>query len=127
TVHGLSDAQLGEHPTVSALCLGGLIKHVAAMEELWIRFVTEGPAVLSHDLPDGVSWADIVSGRATEYPQSLIDYQAEFQLRPDDTLAGSLARYERVAARTEEVIAAVDDLSASQPLPEAPWYEPGAR
>jgi hypothetical protein len=32
TVRGLGDEQLGEHPTVSALCLGGLIKHVASIE-----------------------------------------------------------------------------------------------
>ncbi|MEK8169855.1 DUF664 domain-containing protein [Streptomyces sp. M19] len=38
---------------------------------------------------------------------------------------GILARYEQVAARTEEIIASVPDLSATHPLPEAPWNEPG--
>ncbi|GAA1016416.1 hypothetical protein Aple_020080 [Acrocarpospora pleiomorpha] len=28
---------LGERPTASALCLGGLIKHVASIEEGWLR------------------------------------------------------------------------------------------
>lgn len=32
TVRGLSDEQAGERPTASALCLGGLIKHVASIE-----------------------------------------------------------------------------------------------
>lgn len=37
-----------------------------------------------------------------------------------------LARYERVAVRGEEIVASVPDLSATHPLPEAPWHEPGA-
>ena len=35
-------------------------------------------------------------------------------------------RYEEATRRTDEVVATVD-LDASQPLPEAPWFEPGAR
>jgi hypothetical protein len=45
---------------------------------------------------------------------------------PGETLAGVLADYERVAARTDELVATVD-LDAAHPLPEAPWFEPGAR
>lgn len=44
---------------------------------------------------------------------------------PGETLAGIIARYEQVAARSEEIIASVPDLSATHPLPEAPWHEPG--
>jgi Protein of unknown function (DUF664) len=33
TVAGLSDAQAGRRTTVSELCLGGLIKHVAHAEQ----------------------------------------------------------------------------------------------
>ena len=42
------------------------------------------------------------------------------------TLASLLEEYERVAARTAEVVGALDSLDASQALPEAPWFEPGA-
>jgi hypothetical protein len=45
TTRGLSDEHAGERPTVSALCLGGLIKHVASIEEGWMRFVVDGPVV----------------------------------------------------------------------------------
>jgi len=45
---------------------------------------------------------------------------------PGETLAGILARYEQVAARTEEIVAALPDLSVAHPLPEAPWHQPGA-
>ncbi|MBH0781275.1 DinB family protein [Nocardia bovistercoris] len=126
TVRDLTDAQLGERPTVSALCLGGLVKHVAATEEGWLRFVVDGPSGLSFALPDGVTWEEFMNGTAREYPQWAIDRQNDFQMLPDDTLTAILARYERIAAETERVIAEVPDLSATHPLPEAPWSEPGA-
>ncbi|MET8052149.1 MULTISPECIES: DinB family protein [unclassified Streptosporangium] len=126
TVRGLSDEQLGERPTVSALCLGGLIKHVASIEEGWMRFVVEGPSAMRHDLPDGVTWADLAAGTAREVPQWAIDHQNDFRMLPGETSAGILARYEQVAARSEEIVAAVPDLSATHPMPEAPWNEPGA-
>ncbi|WP_371101476.1 DinB family protein [Streptomyces sp. PU_AKi4] len=123
---GLSDEQAAARPTVSALCLGGLIKHVASMEEAWTAFMTEGPSAMRHDLPDGVTWADLAAGTAREVPQWAVDHRNGFRMLPGDTLDGVLARYARVAARTEEVVASVPDLSAAHPLPEAPWYEPGA-
>lgn len=126
TVHGLTDDQAGERPTVSALCLGGLIKHVASIEEGWINFVVDGPKALTYDLPEGVTWADLASGAAREIPQWAIDYGSQFQMQPGETLAAVLARYEEVAAQTEKTIAAVTDLSATWPLPQAPWNEPGA-
>ncbi|MEW2178431.1 DinB family protein [Streptomyces sp. NPDC005406] len=126
TTVGLDDEQAGASPTASALCLGGLIKHVASTEESWMRFVVSGPSAMSHDLPEGVTWADLAAGTAREIPQWMIDHGNEFRMLPGETLAGVVARYERVAARTEEVIAAVPDLSATHPLPEAPWHEKGA-
>ncbi|MFI9103007.1 DinB family protein [Streptomyces fildesensis] len=126
TVRGLSDEQAGERPTAGALCLGGLIKHVASMEDAWTRFVTEGPSAMRYDLPNGVTWEDFAAGSAREYPQWAIDHQNDFQVLPGETLTGIVARYEQVAARTAEIIATVPDLSATHPLPEAPWNEPGA-
>ena len=126
TVRELSDEQAGERPTASALCLGGLIKHVTAMEENWIRFAVEGPVEMSFELPDGVTWADITSGTAREFPKWLIDHQDQFRMQPGETLAGILERYEAVAAHSAEVIASVPDLSVTYPVPDAPWSEPGA-
>ncbi len=126
TTDGLTDAQAGERPTVSTLCLGGLVKHVAATEAAWMRFVLDGPSAMSFDLPEGVTWSDFLAGTATAYPQWAIDRQEDFRMLPGETLAGVLAGYEEVAARTAEVVARVPDLSSSHPLPEAPWNEPGA-
>jgi uncharacterized damage-inducible protein DinB len=125
TTRELSDAQLGEHPTVSALCLGGLIKHVASTEEAWMQFVLEGPSAMTFDLPEGVTPEEFMAGTAREYPQWAIDRMNDFAMLPGETLAGVLERYEQVAAETEKVIAGVPDLSATQPLPDAPWSEPG--
>ncbi|MFE7455509.1 DinB family protein [Streptomyces sp. NPDC057554] len=125
TVRGLDDARIAERPTVSGLRLGGLIKHVASIEEGWLRFVADGPSALRYDLPEGVTWEDFKAGTAQTYPQWAIDRQTEFQVLPGETLAGILARYEEVAARTTEIVAALPDLSVTHPLPEAPWHEPG--
>ena len=38
-----------------------------------------------------------------------------------------LAVYEQVAARTQELVGSLPDLGATQPLPPAPWFAPGAR
>lgn len=60
-------------------------------------------------------------------PQWAINRQNDFQMLPGDTLAGIIERYERVAAAaTEQVVATTADLSATQPLPEAPWHKPGS-
>ncbi|QUQ68614.1 DinB family protein [Kutzneria sp. CA-103260] len=123
TVDGLTDEQAGKRTTVSELCLGGVIKHVAAIEEQWLRFVVEGPSAMPYDLPEGVTWPDIFAGKA-QPPQWMIDHRNDFQMLPDDTLADVLARYEQVAARTTEIVTDAD-LDATQPLPAAPWLEPG--
>ncbi|HVV24812.1 MAG TPA: DinB family protein [Pseudonocardiaceae bacterium] len=121
----LTDEQAAEHPTVSALCLGGLVKHVTAMERQWLRFAVEGGTAMNYDLPDGVTWADIMAGTAREIPQWMIDHEADFQMRPGDTMADILTRYAEVAAQTEEIVAGLPDLSATHPLPDAPWHEAG--
>ena len=115
---GLSDAQVGERTTVSELCLGGLIKHVASTEEAWMRFALEGASAFGTG-----GWSMPEDG---EVPQWAIDRANEFRMLPGETLAGVVARYEEIAARTAEILTSIPDLSMSHALPEAPWYEPGA-
>jgi Protein of unknown function (DUF664) len=124
TTTGLTDTQAGERPTASALSLGGLVKHVSFIEEGWQRFVLDGS--LSYPLPAGVTWADLAGGTAREYPRWAIDHQNSFQMLPGETLAGIVKQYEEVGARTAEIVATVPDMSATRPLPEAPWNPPGA-
>ncbi|HEU0102438.1 MAG TPA: DinB family protein [Mycobacteriales bacterium] len=107
TVRGLTDEQARLRTTVSALCLGGLVKHVAATEAQWVDFIERGAAAMAGEGDQNV-WAD------------------GFQLGADETLAGVLADYDAVAQRTDALVATLPDLDASHPLPTAPWFEPGA-
>ena len=107
TVAGLTDEQARQRATASELTLGGLIKHVAQIEQGWVNFVLDGPRTMAMT------------------PDSYARHADSFVLREDQTLADVLADYEKVAQRTEEVVRTVD-LDATQPLPEAPWFPPGA-
>lgn len=121
---GLTDAQLAERPTASALCLGGLVKHVANTEDNWVRFLQDDAAAMDFALPDGVTWQEIITGTAREYPSWIVARQQEFEMGADDTGAAILADYARVAERTAAVVAELPDLAATHVVPEAPWGEP---
>jgi Protein of unknown function (DUF664) len=107
TVKGLTEEQARSRPTVSALNLAGLIKHVAATEAGWVRFAEGGAEAMNRN------WG----------PDT---YSRHWHLREDETLAGVLADYEEVARHTDEVVATID-LDSDHALPEAPWFQPGAR
>ena len=47
-------------------------------------------------------------------------------MQPDETLAGLVERYAEAAQRTDDLLPTLD-LDAAQPLPVAPWFEPGGR
>jgi uncharacterized damage-inducible protein DinB len=109
TVRELTDEQAARRTTASELCIGGLIKHVALTEEHWIDFLVRGPEAMAMSED---SWSEHANG---------------FRMLEGETLAGILARYDEVARRTDALVRELPDLDASQPLPEAPWFEPGAR
>jgi uncharacterized damage-inducible protein DinB len=117
TVAGLTDDQARVAPTVSSLSLGGLIKHVAATEQEWARFVVDGPSAT----PD-VDWANVDWSNP---PPAVQEYADGFRMTQDETLAALLTKYDEVADATDKLVMTVD-LDTRQPLPEAPWFEPGA-
>src|SRR3954454_12861096 len=117
TVQGLDDEQARTRSTISELTLGGLVKHVTAVEQNWARFVLEGPA----PTPD-VDWANIDWSNP---PPQVAEYADGFRMLQSETLADLLAEYDAVAAATDDLVATVD-LDQRQPLPTAPWFEPGA-
>jgi uncharacterized damage-inducible protein DinB len=110
TVRGLTDDQARQRTTASELTLGGLVKHVAAQEKGWVRFVLEGPEAIATptDAAGFQKWAD------------------EFVLTPEETLEGVLDEYAEIAERTDELVRTIPDLDVSHPLPEAPWFQAGA-
>ncbi len=103
TVRDLTDEQAAARPTASELCLGGLIKHVAGVEQGWARFAVGGAEAMEAEP---------------------VDWVGQFRMVEGETLAGLLARYERVAGETDELVGTLD-LDTSHPLPQAPWFEPG--
>jgi len=46
TARDLTDEQAAQRTTVSELCLGGLIKHVAFTERQWTNFILDGPSAM---------------------------------------------------------------------------------
>lgn len=104
-------------PTVSQLCLGGILRHVAFIERQWCDVVEDGPGP-----DDDVDW-DEVDWSA---PPPGVAAQAESFLMGDDhTLAIVVEDVHDAAARTDALVATVD-LDHAWPLPSAPWFEAGA-
>jgi Protein of unknown function (DUF664) len=110
TVRGVSDEQAARCSTVSQLCLGGIIKHVALVEEQWADFIRRGPAAV-----------------AMAEPAAVEAHANSFRMLPGETVSALMDRYDEVARRTEGLISGLPSLDVSHPLPEAPWFEPGAR
>ena len=108
TTRDMSDEQAAQRTTVSELCLGGIIKHVAAVERQWARFIVEGPSAMGN-WDDGASMQDYLDG---------------FRMLPGETLAGLLADYERAASETDDLIAKP---SRSGRCPAAAAKRPGTR
>ena len=116
TTRGLTEEQVAAAPTASSLCLGGLIKHLTHGEQQWVDFILAGPSAMFSGRKDWSEWDE------SDYAK----YNKIFRMQPGETLAGVLADYERVARRTDELLATLD-LDTAHPLPKAPWFEPGAR
>jgi uncharacterized damage-inducible protein DinB len=110
TVRDLSDGQASLRTTASALCLGGLLKHVTLMEQGWTDFIERGP--------EAKRPADRVA---------MESHLAGFHMVEGESLASLLDAYEKVARRTDALVSTLPSLDASHPLPEAPWFESGAR
>lgn len=97
--HGLTDEQARLAPSTSALSVGGLVKHVAAMERSWVATLLQQP------------------------PSDGGDYEAGFTMGPDETLADLLADLDRAGAETEAAVATFADLGHPVPVPRGvPWF-----
>jgi len=104
TTRDLTDEQAAVTPTASQLCLGGLIKHVAATERGWAAFAQGGADAMQQVAP--TDWAN------------------GFRMLDGETLADLLADYRRVATETDRMIESID-LDREHPLPSQPWFEKG--
>jgi len=106
--HGLTEEQARQAPTASVLTasvltVGGLIKHVTAVERFWIG---------------------LVSGRAASArPRDEAEYEDNFRLGETETLRSVLEQYDAAAAATDAALASIDDLGRPVPVPPGvPWF-----
>jgi uncharacterized damage-inducible protein DinB len=105
---GLTDEQARSTPSVSAMSIGGLIKHVTNCQQGWMERVAAAPELSDRD-------------KRPMEDQSA-DYQDEFVMREDETLAGILARFDAQNAETIRLIE-TSDLAAAVPIPQqVPWF-----
>ncbi|MET8857425.1 DinB family protein [Streptomyces sp. NPDC004579] len=103
---GLTEEQATSRPSASELSLGGLLKHVAEVEQGWIaRAKGEPPAVQR----DESNWHEC------------------FVLTDGETVAQQLAHWEKVAAETEAFLRSVPSLDDTFALPPDPWFPPEGR
>lgn len=101
--YGLTDDQARLAPAAGTLTIGGLVKHAIDMERGWI---------------------DTVLQRRPEVnlQEAQSEYEANFRLAPDETLAGVLASWDDVAKETEAGISALE-LDHPVPVPQGvPWF-----
>ncbi|MYT31828.1 MULTISPECIES: DinB family protein [unclassified Streptomyces] len=105
-VLGLTDEQAKERPSASELSLGGLVKHVAEVEQRWL---------------------EIAQQREHSVPRDQSNWHLSFRLQDGETVAGMLAFWDGVAAETEKFVRAVPSLDDTFPLPPAPWFPKDAR
>lgn len=108
---GLDEEQVRRRTTPSSFCLGDIIKHVTAMEQMWSDFMMDGKEAIAKDGRDFVDWT----------PEEFADYAAASKMQPEDTLADLLAEHERVGAETDARVRQIDSLDLVRELPRAPW------
>lgn len=99
--YGLTDEQARATPTKSTLSVGGLIKHVTAVERHWMGDVLQQKPEATNEQR----------------------YQDGFTLAPAETLADVLDDNVRCGRETEAIIAGIDDLGRAVPVPrDVPWF-----
>ncbi|MFF9013692.1 DinB family protein [Streptomyces sp. NPDC014870] len=103
---GLTEEQAASRPSVSALSLSGLIKHVAEVELVWLRLAQQRPNERQRSRE---SWGD------------------GFRLVEEESIPEVLAFWAGVAKETEEFVRAVPSLDDTFPLPPAPWFPKDGR
>lgn len=106
--HGLADEQARSAPSVSALSIGGLIKHVTGMQKGWAQRAACAPDFPPKDV------------RPME--EIMAEYADQFVMREDETLPELLDELRAQSAETLRVFAEAD-LDSLVPVPhEVPWF-----
>ncbi|OBI49631.1 DinB family protein [Mycobacterium sp. E796] len=106
--YGLTDEQARSTPSVSALSVGGLVKHVTAMQRNWMARVAAAPDLPPRD--------------PRPFEQIAKEFGDQHVMRPDETLAGLLRAFETQNAESLRLVETAD-LDATVPVPQdIPWF-----
>jgi uncharacterized damage-inducible protein DinB len=106
--YGLTDEQGRSTPSVSALSIGGLIKHAAGVQRGWVLRARSAPEVPPAD--------------DRPFEERVAEYQDEYRMRDDETLDELLAK---LTAQNTATLQALDELDLNTPVPvprDAPWF-----
>ena len=111
--YGLTDEQARMTPTVSALSIGGLVKHVTAMQRTWMTRVAAAPDAPPRD--------------PRPFDQISKDFADQHTMRADETLDGLLKTLEAENANSLHLVETAD-LDAKVPVPQdIPWFPKGIK
>jgi Protein of unknown function (DUF664) len=106
--YGLTDDQARSTPTVSALSIGGLIKHAAGVQQGWMARVKAAPDSPPRD--------------DRPFEEQAAEYQDQYVMRDDETLGDLLDTLRAQNAETLRIFAEAD-LDAQVPVPhDVPWF-----
>ncbi|BCI51752.1 hypothetical protein NIIDNTM18_10300 [Mycolicibacterium litorale] len=106
--YGLTDEQARSTPSVSALSIGGLIKHATGVQQGWTQRMASAP-----DFPPP-------DPRPVE--EQMRDYQDQYVMREDETLEELL---ESLRAQNVETLRVLREADLATPVPvphEVPWF-----
>ena len=105
---GLSDDQARSTPTVSALSIGGLIKHATGVQRSWMERVEVAPDFPPQD--------------TRPFEEIVATYQDEYVMRADETLPDLLDKFTAQNAETLRILNEAD-LDTPVPVPhDVPWF-----
>ncbi|MBV8785428.1 MAG: DinB family protein, partial [Mycobacterium sp.] len=105
---GLTDEQARSTPSASALSIGGLVKHVTAMQRNWMARVAAAPDQPPKD--------------PRPFDEIAKEFGDQHVMRPVETLDELLRRFETQNAASLRLVETAD-LDAAVPVPQdIPWF-----
>ncbi len=111
--YGLTDEQARLTPCRSALSIGGLVKHVTAMQRSWMTRVSAAPDAPPKD--------------PRPFDEIAKEYGDQHVMRDDETLDGLLAAFQAENAASLRLVETAD-LDTKVPVPqEIPWFPKGIK
>jgi Protein of unknown function (DUF664) len=106
--YGLTDEQARSAPSVSALSIGGLVKHATEMQRTWMARVAAAPELPPKD--------------NRPFDEIAKEFADQHVMRPDQTLAGLLEAFATQNAKSLRLVKTAD-LDATVPVPQdIPWF-----